>query len=262
MDQKIKNYFGIGAIFSVAILAISSLFFAYTYSKSISIRSNTYRNFSVNGEGKIIAVPDIALFSFSVVTEGDRDIVAIQHENTKHINDAITLLKEEDIEDEDISTNAYNLQPRYQHFDCLRSSLSKECLPQSPEIIGYTINQTISVKIRDIKKAGQILSKVTQSGANSISGLSFEVNDKKEDENNARQKAIADATKKAELIAQAGNFKLGKILSIRENSSPIYYRAAAAPSFGSLENNMGVSPDIKPGSQEIMVGVTINYEIR
>ncbi|HLD34280.1 MAG TPA: SIMPL domain-containing protein, partial [Patescibacteria group bacterium] len=68
MDKKIKNHLGIGALVSMVILATSSLIFANIYSKSIE--PSSYRSFSVSGEGKITAIPDVARFTFSVITEG------------------------------------------------------------------------------------------------------------------------------------------------------------------------------------------------
>src|SRR3989339_36168 len=84
MDKKIKNYLGIGALVSMVILAISSLIFANIYSKSIE--PSSYRSFSVSGEGKVVAIPDVAQFTFSVITEGGKDIASIQQENAQKAN--------------------------------------------------------------------------------------------------------------------------------------------------------------------------------
>ena len=246
-------------IVAMVILAISTLVFANIYSKSIE--PDSYRSFSVSGEGKIVAIPDVAQFSFSVITEGGKDIASLQQENTQKANRAIALLKNSGVEDKDIKTASYNLQPRYQYFSCpvSKNSTAKPCPP--PEIVGYSISQTVSVKIRNFEKAGEILSGIVQSGVNSVSELSFTIDDETEIENQARQEAIANAINKAESIAQSGNFNLGKILSINENSSPIFYRAAKSFGMSASEDAM-ISPDIEPGSQEVIIGVTISYEIR
>ena len=81
MDKKIKNHLGIGALVSMVILAISSLLFANIYSKSIE--PSSYRSFSVGGEGKVVAIPDVAQFSFSVITEGGKDIGALNKKTRK-----------------------------------------------------------------------------------------------------------------------------------------------------------------------------------
>ena len=263
MDKKIKNYLGIGALVSMIILAMSSLVFANIYSKSIT--PSSYRNFSVTGEGKVVAVPDVAQFSFSVITEGEKNIADIQQENTQKANRAIALLKNSGVEDKDIKTSNYNLQPRYQYFSCEfgKNSKAKPCPP--PEIVGYTISQTVSVKIRNFEKAGEILSGIVQSGVNSVSELSFTIDNKTGVENKAREEAIADATKKAEAIAKAGNFNLGKILSIYENTCCSY--GGFSKEFGmggdmAMEMDSDSAPSIEPGSQDAKINVTINYEIR
>ena len=255
MDKKIKNHLGIGALVSMVILAISSLIFANIYSKSIE--PSSYRSFSVSGEGKVVAIPNVAQFTFSVITEGGKDIASIQQENAQKNNNSISLLKDNGVEDKDIKTAGYSLQPRYQYFSCPvgKNSSTKPCPP--PEIVGYSINQTTSVKIRDFEKIGEILSGVVQSGVNSVSELSFTIDNRTEIENQARQEAIANAISKAESIAQAGNFNLGKILSINENSFPVFNQYKTLGIGGSED-----APQIEPGSQEVSIGVTINYEIR
>lgn len=260
MDKKIKNYLGISAFISMIILAISSLLFAGIYSRSIE--PSSYRSFSVSGEGKVVAIPDVAQFSFSVITEGGKDIGNLQQENTQKANQAISLLKNNGVEEKDIKTTGYNLQPRYQYFSCpvVKNSPARPCPPA--EIVGYTISQTVSVKIRDFEKTGEILSGVVQSGVNSVSGLSFTIDDKTEIENEARQEAIAIAINKAESIAQAGNFNLGKILSISEDFSPIFSRFDKSFAMMSASEDTASPPAIEPGSQEVSVSVTISYEIR
>jgi len=263
MDKKIKNYLGIGSLVSMIILAISSLVFANIYSKSIT--PSSYRNFSVTGEGKVVAVPDVAQFSFSVITEGEKNIADIQQENTQKANRAIALLKNSGVEDKDIKTSNYNLQPRYQYFSCEvgKNSKTKPCPP--PEIVGYTISQTVSVKIRNFEKAGEILSGIVQSGVNSVSELSFTLDNKTGVENKAREEAIADAAKKAEAIAKAGNFNLGKILSIYENTCCSYGGFSKGFGMGgdmAMEMDSDSAPLIEPGSQDVKINVTINYEIR
>ena len=259
MDKKIKNYLGIGALVSMVILAVSSLMFANIYSKSIE--PSSYRSFSASGEGKVVAIPDVAKFTFSVITEGGKDIASIQQENAQKNNNSISLLKDNGVEDKDIKTAGYSLQPRYQYFSCPvgKNSSTKPCPP--PEIVGYSINQTTSVKIRDFEKAGEILSGVVQGGVNSVSELFFTIDDRTEIENQARQEAIANAISKAESIAQAGNFNLGKILSINENSFSVFNQYKTL-GIGGSEDFAVSAPAIEPGSQDVSIGVTISYEIR
>jgi len=260
MDNKIKIFLGTGVVATIFIFAFGYLNYVNSYSKAIQPAS--YRSFSVTAEGKVTAIPDIAQFSFSVITQGGKDISALQKENTEKTNKAIALLKAQNIEAKDIKTQSYNLEPRYQYFDCGRilASGASPCPP--PEIVGYTITQTVSVKIRDFAKIGIIISGLAESGVNTMSQLSFTIDDQTKIENEARAEAISKAKAKAEEIAKAGGFKIGKLISIEEGFSPIpFYGLTAA-----MEKSDGAvpvpAPSIEPGSQEVTVQATLRYEIQ
>src|SRR3972149_10924004 len=183
MDTKIRNYLGIALIVAVLVTALSAFNFSYSYSRSVD--PLTAPNIRVTGEGKAVVVPDIAQFSFSVITEGN-NIQQIQSDNAKKINQAIDYLKSEGVAKEDIETKSYDLQPRYEYFNC--SPIRGVCPP--PRIAGYTLSQTVAVKLRNFDKTGSILAGVAARGANSISQLSFTIDDRVKVESEARVKAI------------------------------------------------------------------------
>lgn len=253
-------------LFAIMILSFAYSAFIYAGAYADSIQPGSYRSFSVSGEGKVTAVPDIASFTFSVITEGGKDLGSLQKENTEKMNKAIDFIKENDVEAKDIKTSNYNLSPRYQYFDCSRLSTSgaKPCPP--PEIVGYTINQTVSVKVRDFSKIGEIMSGVVSVGANNVSQLSFGIDDQTMVEAGARSEAIMKAKAQAKLVAQAGGFNLGRLLSIEEGSNyyrPIAYTAKAMDaSVGSGGLEMAPAPSIEAGSQDVVVNVTLRYEIK
>ncbi|MBI5306597.1 SIMPL domain-containing protein [Candidatus Wolfebacteria bacterium] len=257
MNEKIKNYLGIAAIFFLAVFAYAIFIYADSYSKSIE--PSSFRSFSVSGDGKVIGKPDVSKFSFSVITEGGKNIGALQKENSEKNNKAVEFLKLSGVKAEDIKTINYNLEPRYQYYSCpINKSGSELCPP--PEIVGYKIIQSVSVKIRDFSKIGDIMAGTVKNGANEISHLSFEIDDLTALQNQAREEAIKKAKEKAEFIAKAGNFGLGRLLSIEEGGAspqPIYYRSMKA---ASLEEISQV-PIIEPGSQEISVNMFLKYEI-
>jgi len=259
MDTKIKNYLGITIIAAIIFSVIASLWHVNSYSKSVS----PDLSFSVSGEGKIVAVPDIAQLSFGVLTEGGNNLTDLQRENTEKINRVITFLKENGIDAKDIKTQSYNITPRYQYFSCPPSVNKEEIIPCPPSrIVGYTINQDISVKIRELDNTGDILAQVVDSGVNTVSGPDFTVDDPTELQNQAREDAITEAKNKAKTIAKAGGFRLGKLLSIQEG---FYFpRTIQAQLYAKAESYVGdlESPSIEPGSQEIVVNVTLTYEIK
>jgi len=261
MNEKIKNYLGIVIIITLIAFVLFSFIFVIYYAKSIK-QPLFDRTFGVTAEGKAVSVPDVAEFNFSVLTQGGKDIGKLQKENTDKANKIIEFLKSNGIEDKDIKTQNYSVDPRYQYFNCPAPIDNEARLCPLPEITGYTINQTVSVKIRDFTKTGGALDGVVKNGANSVSQLFFKIDDITAFQNKAREEAIQKAIEKAESIARAGGFKIGKLLTVNEGANfppPVY------GTYGTAEFGIGPqlkSTEIQPGSQEIMVSVTLVYEIK
>ncbi len=256
MDTNIKNAVGITLVLTMLIFAYAAVNAAKSFSKMIQLSS--FRSFNVSAEGKIVAVPDVAQFTFSVITEGGKNIASLQKDNTQKINDAIKFVKSQGVEAKDIKTQSYNLSPRYQYSSCKVGSV---CSPA--EIVGYTITQTISVKVRDFEKIGDLMSGVTQNGANSVADFSFTIDDPTEVQNQARAQAIAKAKEKAQAVAKAGGFKLGRLLSIEEANTgmPAYSNYELMRSDIGMGGGGSLTPTIEPGSKDITVDVTLKYEI-
>src|SRR3989338_10877879 len=252
MDQKIKNYLGIAVIGTLVVSAYGILSFVRSYEALTETSS-----FSTSAEGKVVAIPDIAQFSFSVVTQGGVELQDTQSDNTNKANAAIAFVKSKGVDGKDITTQGYNVEPRYQYFDC-SGRQSSVCPPY--EIVGYTITQTVLVKVRDFSKIGDLLAGVVENGANTVSQLSFTVEDPALLENQARAQAIAKAKSTAKSIAKAGGFRLGKLLLINEGS---YY---PMPMFSGAEakggGTLALSPTIEPGSYDITINVSLTYEIK
>lgn len=258
MDNTVKSLLGVAIIIFLGFGAYCSLKYVDAYSKSI--QPSSFRSFSVTGEGKSISVPDVAEFTFSVITEGKKDVAALQKTNTEKVNKAIEFLKSNKIDAKDIKTESYNLNPRYQYATCpIGGGI---CPP--PEIVGYTITQTVSVKIRDFTKIGDVLGNVIKNGANSVSQLTFTIDDPTKVQDIARAEAITKAKAKAEMVAKAGGFNVGKLLSIYENNEPMptYNYGGMGGGGPMMEKAMAVpAPTIEPGSKETNITVTLTYEI-
>lgn len=275
---------------SIAVLVLAYAALSYVRTYSSSVEPGTYRSFTVSGEGKVVAVPDVANFIFSVITEGGKDLISLQKDNTLKTNKIIDFIKSNGVDKKDIKTEGYSVYPKYTDYTCKpypvpmgassRGSVGVEMTVPSmpaadypypadkvcppPEISGYTVNQTVSVKIRDFAKAGEILSGAVTNGANSVSQLSFGIDDRDKVESDARSQAIAKAEAKAEAVAKAGGFRLGKLLSIDEGyGGPIYYdKTMSADGWGGAMSEAAPAPSIEAGSQDVIITVSLRYEIR
>lgn len=254
MNSNTKLLFAAVLVIIMGVFAYAAISYVNAYSNSIDPTS--LRNFSVTAQGESIAIPDVAEFSFTVLTQGGPDLTSLQGQNTERMNAVISFLKEQQIEDEDIKTQQYRVEPRYQYFNCRDGGV---CPPA--EIVGYNVVQSVSVKVRDFESAGEILAGVVENGANSVSQISFTVDDPTEVENEARARAIQKAKEKAQSIAEAGGFGLGRLISIQEGSS-----FTPSPRFGldSAQEGTGAAtpPTIEPGSQTTTISITATYEIR
>jgi len=202
---------------------------------------------SFTGEGKVYTTPDIVFVDFSVVTQG-ADINNVQEDNTKKMNKVIDFLKGFGIEEKDIKTTNYNLYPQYTYEN-----------NQIPQIMGYQISQTLSVKIRKIDQAGEILKKVVNTGINQVNSFYFGVENDEAAKEQAREIAIEEAKKKAEKLASQIGIKLGKIIGFSDNSNnyPVMYDSYKAYGMG-----RGGTPNIQAGENEITINVTLIYEIK
>ena len=212
-------------------------------------------SFSVTAYGEIVAKPDIGNFTFTVISEGGDNLGELQAENNQTTESITNFLVESGVEKDDIETQDYNVQPRRQYYGCE----AEVCPP--PEIVGYSIYHTVDVKVRNLDIAGELLGGAVERGADSVSNLSFTIDNPEELEAQAQGEAIAKAKEKAQMIAKAGGFRVGKILYINVlNETPITpYRAMEAMS----SDGLGGGPvPVEPGSEEVRMGVSVTYEIK
>ncbi len=219
MNAFLKNLLGLVLIGALGVASFVLFQVSKTYDRSSE--PTNFRSFMVSGDGKASGTPDVAEFSFQVITEGGTDVAKLQSDNATKMNKALEFIKKQGIVAKDIKTEQYSISPRYQTTACDYGS-GKVCPPA--EITGYTVQQGASVKIRDFKLISDLLSGVIKNGANSVSQISFTLDNPTDVENTARAEAFKKAKEKAEALAKAGNFTLGRLLDISEGmTSPVYY---------------------------------------
>ncbi|MBI5153258.1 MAG: SIMPL domain-containing protein [Parcubacteria group bacterium] len=256
MHSHIKNFSGIAGSVAILVVAFSAYAYVQLYGKSVEVKS-----FTVSAEGKAVVLPDVAKFSFGVVTEGGKNLAELQSQNSKKVNSAIDFVIANHVDKKDIKTTGYNVSPRYENTLCSPVAIDARVCPP-PAIVGYTISQDVQVKARDFSVVGDILSGVVNRGANSVSQLSFVVDDETKYKEQARTEAIEKAKRQAVDIAKAGGFQLGRVVSFQEGGgTQPYYGAYENYSLGASKSVGGEAPRIEAGSNEIRVSISITYEI-
>lgn len=260
MEHKLSTYktvLYVAAAAGIVLTAIAALWYAGSYARSFS-PEHGWNTLNVSAEGKATGIPNIAQIEFSVTTEGGKDVAALQTETNKKMDDITKFLEEQGVKKEDIKTTAYNITPRYQYFPCTGMSC------RQPETSGYTVSQSVSVKVREVAKAGEILSGAVSRGANGTSGPTFVVDDRTELENEARAEAIGKAKAKAEAIAKASGLKLGKLLYVSDDGSGMMpmYEGKMGMGMGGDMMQSAPAANIQPGSQDVTVNVSLTYSLR
>ena len=225
------------------------------------IRGDTKLQISISGEGKVSVRPDIATINASIVTEG-KYLKDVQDENSKKSNVLVAYLKSMGVVDADIKTVGYNISPQYRYPQpCPYGSVCPDSSNQ-PQIIGYHVDNSYEIKIRDLTKAGDILGGVVGAGANQVSNISFTIDEPDTLKAEARKKAIDDAKAKAEKLAHDLGRSVGPIITFSEGGSgiPMMYQSEVA--YGKGGGMASPAPAVAPGENDIVVDVSITYEFR
>ena len=216
---------------------------------------------NVDGTGYAISMPDIATFSFSV-TETAKTVAAAQEAATKKINAALKTVEDAGVAKKDVSTESYNINPHYE-YQTTACANGSYC-PGKNVLTGYDVSQSISVKVRDLAKAGSILASIGSLGVQNVNGLSFSVDKPEAVQAEARAKAIADAREKAAVLADKLGVSLGRVVNFSENAGgyprPLLY-AMSAKAPGATDSAQ-VTPEIPTGEQKVTSTVSITYEIK
>lgn len=165
---------------------------------------------SVTGEGEVGVAPDMAILNLTVLREGETARAALTA-NSDALKQVLAALKEAGIAERDLQTSGLSIQPRFAQPGKERNV--------EPKITGYTVSNGLTVRVRKLADAGAILDKAVSLGVNQGGGIVFVKDDLKPTLTEARKLAVADAIARAKTLAEAADIKLGRILTIEEQSS-------------------------------------------
>lgn len=214
-----------------------------------NVTSNKSEAFTVTGVGTVSVKPDIATVNVGVQATGTT-VKEVQDNLNKNINAVSIAVKKLGVDEKDIKTSNYNMYPDYDYTGSRQ------------KIVGYQASSNLTIKVRDIEKANSVVDAATAAGANTVGGISFDVDDKTKAEDEARKLAVADAKTKAELAAKTAGFTLGKIINYQESTGgnriyPMYAKADSLAVPGG-----GAPTELETGSTDIQLTVTLSYEVK
>jgi len=258
-DTKYAISWGILGLLLVSLL--TSVFLLAKTSQVLDSNGDFPNTISVTGTGEVVSIPDVATFSFSVV-ESSESVASAQSLATEKTDKIFTFLDESEIDENDLKTTSYNIYPKYEWIQpfCISEI---NCQRGENKLVGYEVSQSISVKVRDTQKAGDILSGIGSFEVSNVSDLNFEIDDEDSLKEEARSMAIKDAKEKAELLARDLGVNLKEIIGFSEDfgyEQPMYRAYAETADFG-FGNEMRSAPQLPVGESTINRTVYITYEI-
>lgn len=179
------------------------LFIALILTLTAAVSAMAESTITVNGTGEIRISADTAVISLGVNAR-DKDVLKAQQKVNESIAAIRTALIGQGVKEENINTEFINIYAAYDYQN------GEEMLA------AYNASSTLAIKVTDMESVGTLIDSAFAAGANTLNGISFSASDTEEAESEAMRKAVEDAQKKAEVLAQASGLKITGILTINE----------------------------------------------
>ncbi len=208
----------------------------------------------VTGEGSVDVVPDMAVLAVSVMREAPTARAALTA-NSAAMRKVLDAMEGLGIAKRDLQTANFDIQPRYTYPQPANG------VDQSPQLVGYTVRNSLTVRVRDIAKVGEALDTAVTLGVNEGGSVAFTNDDPSAAVTQARVKAVENAKAKAHTLAAAAGVKLGKVLEISEHSFNPQPMAMAKMEMA-MDSRSGAAPPITAGENSYKVTVNMAWAIQ
>jgi uncharacterized protein YggE len=228
----------------------AALFAAIALPAAAHAAEPTPRRIVVMGEGEATVKPDIALLSLSVMREAATAREALDA-NNKAMAEVIAAMKASGVADRDLQTAGVQINPRYDY-------LNKPDGTQETKLAAYQVTNTLSVRVRDLSKTGEILDKSVSLGVNQGGGVTFTNDDPSRTLTEARRKAVADAIDRAKTLTEAAGVKLGQVIEI----SDVTYRQPPMPlAAKAYDRAAEAAVPVEAGENSYKAQVNVTFEL-
>ncbi|KAF1690374.1 SIMPL domain-containing protein [Pseudoxanthomonas koreensis] len=201
---------------------------------------------SVSSQAEARQAPDIATISAGVVTQA-ADGNAAMRQNAEQMNRVLAAVRAAGVAAKDVQTSGINLNPQYRYEE-----------NQPPRITGYQASNTVTVKLRDVAKMGEVLDALVASGANQINGPSFGIDNPEPLYDKARLQALAQARARADTYARALDLRVRRIVSISEGGAAI---PSPMPRMAMMKAEAFDSTPVAAGESSVLVSLDVVFEL-
>jgi len=211
---------------------------------SVSTSDGTLLSVSATGEAS--RAPDIATASAGVVTQA-ADANAAMRANASQMQKVVAAIRAAGVAERDIQTTGISIHPTYRHVE-----------NEEPRISGYSASNSVSLKVRDIARLGEVLDALVASGANNVNGPGFGIDQPEAVYDEARRKALDQARKRADMYAEALGLRVRRIVSISEGGR----MQPPQPMFAMRAMAMDAeSTPVAPGENTLTANLEIVFEL-
>jgi uncharacterized protein YggE len=202
----------------------------------------------VTGDGSVGVAPNYAQIRCGATTRSKRANEAVDA-NSRLMAAIMAALKAAGIVEKDIQTARFSIQPIY-----ARAASGISAPDAEPQLAGYSVSNQVNVVVREVGKVGDVLDRIVAAGATDVGNVSFLVGDASKALDQAREAAIADARRKAEVYAKASDVRLGRVQWITEETG-------GGPPVMPMARAVAASVPIATGEDTLRVRVTVGFEI-
>jgi uncharacterized protein YggE len=236
----------VSLVTAMAIVGAAACFAPSASAQPAQAQNTIEARIVVGGDGSVDVAPDTARLSGGVTAKAKTVAEAV--DKTSKTMTAITAaLLQSGIAQKDIQTNRFSVQPVYAVPD-----------PHGDqELVGYSVSNQVTLKLHDIDKAGPTLDRLVAAGATNIGNVVFEVSDPSTAMDKAREAAIADARRKAEIYARAAGITLGRVLWVKEESASV---APIQMSQFAIAAGRAAPVPIATGEDTLRARVTVGFD--
>ncbi len=253
MISRLNKPLMFAALFGLALIALVPLRPTHADTQP------TTRTISVSGEAQVNVVPDQVILTLGVET-WDKSLKTAKSQNDERVSQILNLAKTFNIPTEKVKTDHITIQPRYNDSY------------QQKDFIGFFVRKNVVFTLSDISKFEDLLSASLDSGANYVLGVDFRTTELRKYRDQARDSAIKAAKEKAEAMAGALGLKVGKPVTISEDSFGWgYYGGGWGSSGGAATQNIiqnasvpagaGAGEAVAPGQIAVTARISVVFEL-
>lgn len=237
------------ALFAALMLGAATISSAADAEQASITQTITGTRLDINASGEVTRVPDVAVISAGVVSRSPTASAALQ-DSANRMDRVLAALKRAGVADHDVQTSNVNLNAEYRYPE-----------NQSPQLVGYTATNSVTIRFRDIRNSGKILDALVSEGSNQISGPSLVVDKPESALDEARAKAIAIGRARADLYARSLGMRVVRVVAVNE-SGGYYAPPAPPPPPPMMARAEMASTRIEPGEQKLQVNVGMTFELQ